>query len=212
MKVFTKYNIFSDFVSQRNKALRAISNTKICRELTPWDRVGSESDMKHNEEVKKWLDDTLGEYTIINPTRQFNSCMKNPYNFAHVHYDDFDYIVLIYLNLPNQYDSNIDGTILCSHKETGNDIMNDQVCKDINDNYDGFMYQNTFEEVLFQEEVIYTSDYMNPDKWNTDIFIPMKANKAIMFECRQLHRESRNFGDGLVSSRLVEVLYIKEGK
>jgi hypothetical protein len=211
MDIYLKQNIYKDFVVQRNEALKSVATFTECREVTPWDRVGVHSDLEHNTEMTEWINSCIGDFTYENKTRHFNSCMSNPYNFAHVHYDDYDYIVIIYLNLPSQI-SKEDGTVLVSSKVDGNNYMNDKVKRDIVPNYGKFVKQESFRDVLLQESIIYNSDYMNPEKWNIDLFIPMGTNKVIMFPSRYLHAESRNFGESLVSSRLVEVAYIKRGK
>ena len=211
MDLRIKHNIFSDFIKQRNIALESCINAKKCREVTPWDRVGAESSLDHNEEVISWLNKELGLYTIVNKKRHFNACMENPYNFAHVHYDDFDYIVIIYLNLPTQIGPE-DGTIIVSHKESGRNYLDQQILDDIEQYYIDFEKQETLEDVYTQEKIMYESDYMQPWKWNIDCFIPMVDNKAVLFEPRYFHTERRNFGVNMTNCRLVEILYVNKGK
>lgn len=209
MQIFQQANIYSDFVYQRNMALKAVVNSKVCREVTTWDRVGTHSGMDHNKELMTWIESQIGSFEVINKDRHFNWCTTNPYDFAHIHYDDFDFIVLVYLNLPTQYDPTIDGTRLVRHVDTGKKWLDDQVKADIDHAYADFEHTDTLDDVLIQEQYLMNSDYMNPKKWVTELFIPMESNKAIMFECRHLHSETRNFGKGLTGSRLVEVVYIK---
>lgn len=210
MEVYFKHDIFKDdFILQRNIALRTIQSTKVFREITAWDRVGSYSNLPHDKRVMKWIHRCIGNFEVVNKCRHFNSCMKNPYNFAHVHYDDYDYILIIYLNLPQQYDPRIDGTEICRRKKDGKTKMDKQTFDEIEHYYKGFEYTDNFDDVYFQESVFWKSDYMKDEKWDTQMFVPMKANKAFMFEARYLHRETRNFGNCLLGSRLVEVVYVK---
>jgi hypothetical protein len=209
MEIYTKHNFYKDFVTQRNKAMKAVSTIIECREISPWDRVGVHSKLEHTKEMTDWIEQCIGSFEYVNKTRHFNACQENPYNFAHVHYDDYDYIVVLGLNLPSQLNDS-DGTVIVSHKETRDDRKTEDIANHINPNYGKFQTQNNFDEVLAQEEIMYNSDHMNPDKWDIDLFVPLKCNKAMMFEAKYLHRESRNFGKDLVSCRLVEVVYINK--
>lgn len=207
MELITKHNIFSDFVRQRNIGIEVSLNAKRCREVTPWDKVGAESDLSHNKEITSWLDTVLPPYDIVNKNRHFNACMQNPYDFAHVHYDDFDYIVIVYMNLPTQIKPE-DGTIIVSHTDSGRNYLDAQIVEDIEKHYADFEQSDNLEDIYKQELVMMNSDYMNPLKWNIDCFIPMICNKAVIFEPRFFHTERRNFGVNLTNCRLVEVLYI----
>ena len=122
MNLFIKNNIYSDFLKERILGLDTCKNSTDYREISPWDLVGAQSKAEHGPEVKAFLEANLGSYEILNKYRQFNLCSDNPYNFAHVHYDDFDYIMIIYLNLPTQIGPK-DGTLIVSHKETGENCM-----------------------------------------------------------------------------------------
>jgi len=209
MEIITKHNIFSDFVRQRNIGIETSLNAKICREVTPWDKVGARSALTHNQEVVSWFNEVLPAHTIVNESRHFNACMENPYDFAHVHYDDYDYICIIYLNLPTQIKEN-DGTILVSHKESQRNYLDQQILNDIEDCYQQFETADTLGDIYKQEKIMMESDYMNPSKWNIDYFIPMVCNKAVIFEPRYFHTERRNFGINLTNCRLVEILYINK--
>jgi hypothetical protein len=211
MEIYTKHNIYSDFLDQRIGAMESISKARSYRETSPWDRVGAQSEMPHTKEVHKFIQESIGfKYRIVNPKRHFNLCYKNPYNFSHIHYDDYDYIIVIYLNFKGQYIST-DGTRIVSHKEDGRCVLNDKIAEDLSEaSYVDFRVRESFEDIRKQENAVLNSEYMQEEKWNTDLFIPMVQNKAIMFECRYLHSETSNFGDCVSSGRLVETVYVNK--
>lgn len=207
MNVFIKDNFYKDFLYERDVASEVCINPIQYREKSPWDIVGAQSIYNHNIEPYQFLDECLGKstYKVLNEKRQFNLCYENPYDLTHVHYDGFDYIMIIYLNMPSQI-SDKDGTEIVSRKRDGLNYVNEQVRKDLSfDNYD------TFEEddIYKQEQILLNNEYCQKDMWNVDLFIPMRSNRAVLFECRYLHREARNFGSCPRSGRLVEIIYIK---
>lgn len=211
MELYTRHNVYPDFLDERIKAMESISKAESYRETSPWDRVGAQSDMDHREEVHAFIRDSIGkDYEIVNKKRHFNLCYKNPYNFSHIHYDDYDYIIVIYLNLKGQY-LPTDGTRIVSHKYDGRYKLTDKIAEDLAEkSYVDFRVRESYEDIRKQEHAVLNSEYMHGDKWNVDLFIPMFQNKAIMFECRYLHSETSNFGECVSSGRLVETVYVNK--
>lgn len=151
------------------------------------------SDQEYDRDlVDALFSDITGEkiVSIDSKYKKYNMYLKHE-TYNHVHYDEADYIALIYLN--KEY-RETDGVSFYLHKETGVKHASEleigtQLGEDIEANKENF----------------------DLNKWEEYMFINAKYNRLVLFEPLYYHGASLGFGETLEEGRLAEVLhFVKE--
>jgi len=205
-------NFYKDPHLAREQAIKTFMENRPCREITPWDRVFCESGYHiKDSEINKydWKEIFGCEVTSAFKNRHFNLTIKNPYNTNYIHYDDYDFIGLIYLNIPSQLGPE-DGTKLLKHRTLGHHYMNDEIVDEWVKAYSQMEVISDIGSQLKAERLLSKNNKLDHSQWDITAFIPSLWNRALFFEPRYLHSESYRFGDDLFSGRIVEVVFFNK--
>lgn len=198
MRIVVKDDFYAFPEGTREMGLQA--NFDACEDKSDWHWIDAEGrESPYNDTKARVMSKLIGESVELVEAdyRKFNLSYTNPKDLLHIHHDDYDYIGIVYLNTPDQYDED-DGTLFLSHTETGIDYMDEERFGN-HDTYRG----GTIDDYTDKDEY-------NLDKWTTKMFVPMKFNRLVLFEPRYYHTASRLFGDSRESGRLVEVFHMKK--
>jgi len=198
MRIVVKDNFLYDPNKARQMGIRA--NYDACEDKTEWHWIDAQSTTTIDKPaLETTFTELIGESVELVEAdyHKFNMSYENPYDLLHIHHDDYDYIGIVYLNTPDQYDEK-DGTLIVSHTETGIDYMDEERFGN-HDTYRG----GTIDDYT-------NNDSYDLSKWTTKMFIPMKFNRLVLFEPRYYHVGTRVFGDSLETGRLVEVFHMKK--
>lgn len=162
------------------------------------------------QELQAKISSILGEGIYPTPT---SSCGQFRYTRAKdkskqiIHFDPKPGQVwagLIYLSLPEHYTCNgrvlNSGTKIYSHKATGMDRA------PINLEESKVIGVNSYQDMIN----FFETEGIDESKWNVELNIPIKFNRAVFFRCWLWHGMGQHFGTDIFNSRLTHLIFLNK--
>lgn len=184
----------------RNFALKTSYNPKHFSETYP----GLNSSTRlYNDFIHKKICKIIGKNLIdVNKSGRFRISKKNDTFKQYIHFDpDMDWIGIVFLNKTdiNNYDC---GTSFYKHKQ-----LKIESCPKNKEELLMLGY-SSMNEVI--KNLVYGDGFID-EKWEKYLTVPMIYNRMVLFRPWLWHSHSKNFGDTIDNSRLVQLFFYKNG-